>query len=58
MTATPLTRADIDHIGRGYDSVATRSNSIHSDCYRDIRFLAVEREQVFHRTWQFVCHEE
>ena len=58
MTATPLTHADIDHIGRGYDPVATRSSSIHSDCYRDNRFLTVEREQVFHRTWQFVCHEE
>ena len=58
MTATPLTRTDIDHIGRGYDPVATRSSSIHSDCYRDNRFLTVEREQVFHRTWQFVCHEE
>ena len=58
MTATPLTHADIDHIGRGYDPVATRSSSIHSDSYRDNRFLTIEREQVFHRTWQFVCHEE
>ena len=58
MTATPLTCADIDHIGRGYDPVAARSSSIHSDCYRDDRFLTAEREQIFHRTWQFVCHEE
>ncbi|HJP11192.1 MAG TPA: Rieske 2Fe-2S domain-containing protein, partial [Arenicellales bacterium] len=53
-----LTENEFDHISQGYDPVASRSGSIHSDCYLDARFLDVEREQVFHRTWQFVCHEE
>ena len=58
MTTISLTKAEFDHIGRGYDPIATRSCSIHSDCYRDDRYLAIEREHIFHRTWQFVCHEE
>ncbi|MEC9329298.1 MAG: ring-hydroxylating oxygenase subunit alpha [Pseudomonadota bacterium] len=53
-----LTENEFDHISQGYDPVASRSGSIHSDCYLDAHFLDVEREQVFHRTWQFVCHEE
>jgi len=58
VTTIPLTQTDFDNIGRGYDPIAARSSSIHSDCYRDDRYLAVEREHIFHRSWQFVCHEE
>jgi len=56
--ALHLTKSEIDHISHGYDLVAARSSTIHSDCYLDARFLHVEREQVFHKTWQFLCHEE
>ncbi len=52
------TPAELEQIGRGYDAVAARSLSIDTRCYRDARFLAVEREQVFWRSWQFLCHEE
>ncbi|SVE11162.1 uncharacterized protein METZ01_LOCUS464016, partial [marine metagenome] len=53
-----LTQSEIDHISDGYDMDAARSSTIHSDCYVDARFLDIEREQVFHKTWQFLCHEE
>ena len=53
-----LTQAEFDHIRQAYDPVASRSGSIHSDCYLDARYLKVEQEQVFHRSWQFLCHEE
>ena len=53
-----LTQNEIDHISGGYDMDAARSSTIHSDCYVDPRFLGIEREQVFHKTWQFLCHEE
>jgi len=53
-----LTREELDAIGRGYDPQPARSYSIKSDCYRDPRFLQVESEQIFHRSWQFLCHEE
>lgn len=53
-----LTREELNAIGKGYDPLPARSFSIKADCYRDPRFLDVEREQVFHRSWQFLCHEE
>jgi len=53
-----LTRDEMQRIGKGYDPVAARSLSINTDCYRDPKFLQIEREQVFHKTWQFMCHEE
>lgn len=53
-----LTQNEIDHISSGYDMDAARSSTIHSDCYVDSRFLGIEREQVFHKSWQFLCHEE
>ena len=53
-----LTQNEIDRISSGYDMDAARSSTIHSDCYVDARFLDIEREQVFHKTWQFLCHEE
>ena len=41
-----------------YDPRALRSHSIHTRCYTDDKFLDIEREQIFHRSWQFLCHEE
>ncbi|MGI9332445.1 MAG: aromatic ring-hydroxylating oxygenase subunit alpha [Gammaproteobacteria bacterium] len=55
---TSLTPQTIEAIGRGYDPVAARSHSINADCYRNASFLALEREQIFYRSWQFLCHEE
>ena len=53
-----LTRQQMACAGEGYDSVASRSASIGSDCYIDPGFLEVERERIFRRSWQFLCHEE
>ncbi len=53
-----LTREELETISKGYDSVAVRSFSINKNCYRDPRLLKIEREQIFHKTWQFLCHEE
>ena len=53
-----LTPMELKRIGRGYDAIAARSFSIDTRCYRDPRFLVVEREQIFWRSWQFLCHAE
>ena len=53
-----LTRHELEAIGKGYDSVAARSFSVNTDCYRDPKFLDVEREQIFYKSWQYLCHEE
>ena len=55
---TGLTRHQLEHAGEGYEPVAARSASIGADCYTDPGYLEVEREQIFRRSWQYLCHEE
>jgi choline monooxygenase len=52
-----LSEEEFESVARGYDPVATRSFSINKNCYRDPRFLEVEREQIFRKSWQYLCHE-
>ncbi len=58
MPDDKLTRAEFAEIEGRYDKSAIRSHSINTRTYLDPRFLQIEREQIFHRSWQFVCHEE
>lgn len=53
-----LNAAMLSLAGAGFDPVASRSHSLNARCYQDPQFLAVEQEQVFARSWQFLCHEE
>ena len=57
MTAL-MTRRQLEHAGAGFDPVAARSASIGADCYIDPGYLDVEREQIFRRSWQYLCHEQ
>ena len=57
MTAA-LTPRQLEHAGEGYDAVAARSASIGADCYIDPGYLEAEREQIFRRSWLYLCHEE
>ncbi|MEM7208627.1 MAG: ring-hydroxylating oxygenase subunit alpha [Pseudomonadota bacterium] len=57
--AAILSTDDFAHLSKGFDREhPARSHSIHADCYRHPQFIDVEREQIFHRSWQFLCHEE
>ena len=58
MADAVLSRTELAHIAGRYDAVAARSYSIDARCYLDARFVRIEREQIFRRSWQFVCHEE
>lgn len=53
-----VTRQMFETIRKGYDADACRSFSIHADCYRDPRFMKLEQDEIFHKSWQFLCHEE
>ena len=54
-----LSTAEFEHLSRGFDREhPARSHSIHADCYRNPGLLDVEKTQIFHRSWQFLCHEE
>ena len=53
-----MTRQELERAGAGCDPVASRwSASIGADCYIDSSYLDVEREYVFRRSWQYLCHE-
>ncbi len=58
MSSSVLSHNELSQIRGGYDEIATRSHSINTRCYIDPKFLQVEREQVFRRSWQFLCHAE
>ncbi len=58
MSSSVLSHNELSQIRGGYDEIATRSHSINTRCYIEPKFLQVEREQVFHRSWQFLCHAE
>lgn len=53
-----LSQQQIEMIRRGFDPVPQRSSSVNKICYTDPQFLEVEKEQIFQKSWQFVCHEE
>ncbi len=58
MTAL-LDRSEFELVGAGYVAGAPeRSSTLNARCYTDPRFLEVEREAIFHRSWQWVCHAE
>ena len=58
MATQTIDTRTFDRISRGFDAIASRSHSLHADCYRDPDFLDLERQQIFHKSWQFLCHEE
>jgi phenylpropionate dioxygenase-like ring-hydroxylating dioxygenase large terminal subunit len=58
MSNTTLSPEEFNRIKGRYDEVATRSHSINTQCYLEPKFLQIEKEQIFHRSWQFLCHEE
>ena len=55
---TQLTNEQLDRVRAGYHPRPETSASLHVSSYRDPAFLAIEREAIFSRSWQFVCHAE
>ena len=58
MSQNLLSSAEFNELKGRYDARAVRSHSINTRCYTEPKFLGIEREQIFHRSWQFLCHEE
>lgn len=58
MTQQHLTDEELVQLRGRYDDNALRSHSINTRCYTEAKFVDIEREQIFHRSWQFLCHEE
>jgi phenylpropionate dioxygenase-like ring-hydroxylating dioxygenase large terminal subunit len=49
---------DLSSLSAGYDPVAARSWSLPARCYVEPGYLAHEREAIFKKSWQYVCHVE
>ncbi len=58
MSQYQLSSEEFDQLKGRYDEVAVRSHSINTRCYTEAKFLDIEREQIIHRSWQFLCNEE
>ena len=49
---------DLDRLTEGFDPAPERSHSLSADCYTKPEFLEIERQAIFFRSWQYVCHSE
>ena len=58
MSVPKLNQATFSQISKGFDPIASRSHSLHSRCYQDPHFAEIERQHIFHNSWQFLCHEK
>lgn len=48
---------DVEWIGEGWDQNPAYSKSIHKDTYIKPDWHIVDRDHIFRKSWQFVCHE-
>jgi len=53
-----LTKTDFKAISRGYAEKPNRSHSLNAEAYTNGKWLEVERQEIFYKTWQWVCHAE
>lgn len=53
-----VTAEDVRRIASGFLADPARSMSLRSEAYTDPRWLEVELEAIFRRTWQWICHVE
>ena len=56
--AAHLTQLEFDAVAFGYAKDPCESWSIGSQCYIEPKYQIIEKEHVFAKSWQFVCHEE
>ena len=53
-----VTIADLQSLSDGFDVVPARSYSLPARCYVQPGYMQVERQAIFAKNWQFVCHIE
>ncbi len=57
MTLHP-SREDFDRISKGFNADPAKSYSLKAEAYTDEKWMEIERNAVFKRSWQWVCHAE
>ena len=55
---TGLSAAEYQQIRSSYHPDPCKSSSIDVSCYLEPRFEEIDRQAIFYRSWQFVCHVE
>jgi choline monooxygenase len=55
---TAITADDVRRVGTGFHEDPAQSMSLRSETYTDPRWLDVDVQAIFARTWQWVCHVE
>ena len=58
MQRATLTPQDMDRISAGYHPLPEHSHSLRAEAYTDPMWDVADREAIFARTWQWVCHVE
>lgn len=53
-----ISRVDLQTLGERFDPVPQRSFSLPARTYVQPAYLNVEREAIFYKSWQYVCHVE
>ncbi|MEM9625570.1 MAG: ring-hydroxylating oxygenase subunit alpha [Pseudomonadota bacterium] len=56
--ADVMTRDDLRRVAAGYHEKPERSLSLCAEAYTDSAWLAYERDAIFSKSWQWVCHVE
>jgi choline monooxygenase len=57
MSAT-IDASELDYLRAGFDPVPARSSSLPARAYWEQNIFAVEKAEVFLKSWQFLCHTE
>ncbi len=48
---------DVERIANGWDQDAAKAKSIHKDAYINPDWHDVDRDHIFRKSWQYLCHE-
>lgn len=58
MQSVEVSTEDVDRLSSGYHPLPEQSLSLRAEAYVDPKWAAVDRQAIFSRTWQWVCHVE
>jgi phenylpropionate dioxygenase-like ring-hydroxylating dioxygenase large terminal subunit len=58
MPSKTLTSDDLERISEGHHAAAEMSFSLRAEAYTDELWRGVDRQAIFARSWQWICHVE
>ena len=52
-----LIKQNLSTVENGWDKNPARAKTLHKDAYIDPIWFTAEQKNIFHRSWQYLCHE-